>query len=228
MSHIETLLGGARRRAGRRWPLVAATAAFLLVPAAALPLPVQLPSGNLLANPGAESGPGATSDTTVAPIPGWTTLGGFTAVRYGTRFDGGSFPAAPRGGGKNFLAGGPQKANATATQRINVARFAGKIDAGSVNATLSALIGGYLDRPDNGRVSATFLGATGASLGRLTIGPVTASDRGGKTGLLPVTGTQRVPKRTRSIKVVLIARRLVGFYNDAYFDNISLKLAAKG
>jgi hypothetical protein len=37
-----------------------------------------------------------------------------------------------------------------------------------------------------------------------------------------------VPRKTRSIKVVLTARRVVGSYNDAYFDNISLKLVAKG
>lgn len=37
-----------------------------------------------------------------------------------------------------------------------------------------------------------------------------------------------MPRQTRSIKVVLTARRLVGSYNDAYFDNISLRLVAKG
>jgi hypothetical protein len=206
--------------------LVAAAAAFLLVPAAALPLQ----GGNLLRNPGAESGPGATSDTAVAAIPHWTTAGGFTAVRYGTRFagGGGSFPIAPKGGGKSFFAGGPKRAIATATQTIDVAGSAGNIDSGSVTATLSALIGGYLDRADYGRVSATFLGENGAALGRLTIGPVTASDRGGKTGLVPLSSSLRVPRQTRSIKVVLIARRVVGFYNDAYFDNISLKLVANG
>jgi len=220
------IFAGARKAVGRAWPLGVAAAVFLLVPAAALPLP----GGNLLKNPGAESGPGATSDTAVAAIPRWTTAGGFTAVRYGTRFagGGGSFPAAPKGGGKNFFAGGPERAVATATQRINVAGSAGEIDAGGVTATLSARIGGYLDRPDNGRISATFLGANGRALGRLTIGPVTASDRGGTTGLVPVSGSLRVPRQTRSIKVQLIARRVVGFYNDAYFDNISLKLVAKG
>lgn len=84
---------------------------------------------------------------------------------------GGSFPAAPRGGGKNFFAGGPTRAIATATQRINVAGSAAEIDAGGVTARLSALIGGYLDRADSGRVTATFLSAKGRTLGRLTIGP---------------------------------------------------------
>ena len=220
------IFAGARKGVGRAWPLGVAAAVFLLVPAAALPLP----GGNLLKNPGAESGPGATSDTAVAPIPRWTTAGGFTAVRYGASFagGGGSFLAAPTGGGKNFFAGGPTHKFATATQRINVAGSAREIDAGRVTAKLSALIGGYLDRADNGRVSATFLSASGRTLGRLTIGPVTASDRGNTTGLLPRSGALRVPRQTRSIKVVLTARRVVGSYSDAYFDNISLKLVARG
>ena len=223
-----TVAGVAHRRARRALPIAVAAATFLLIVGPAFPLP--LPGGNVIKNPGAESGPGATSDTAVVPIPRWTTAGGFTAVRYGAGFagGGGSFLAAPRGGGKNFFAGGPERAVATATQRINVAGSAGAIDAGKVTARLSALIGGYLDRADNGRVSATFLSAAGNALGRLTIGPVTASDRGNKTGLLPRSGTLRVPKKTRSINVVLTARRLVGSYSDAYFDNISLRLVPNG
>jgi hypothetical protein len=50
----------------RCWPLLAAGAASLLLPSAALPLP----AGNLLANRGAESGPGATSDTRLLPVSG--------------------------------------------------------------------------------------------------------------------------------------------------------------
>jgi hypothetical protein len=210
----------------RRWPVAAvAAAAFLLVPAAALPLPG---AANLVRNPGAESGPGARSDTAVTPIPRWTTTGAFTAVRYGTRFAGGAFPGAPQGGGRNFFAGGPESATSTATQRINVAGSAGKIDAGGVTATLSALIGGYLDRADNGRITAIFRSANGKALGRLTIGPVTPAARGNATGLIPVSGNKRVPRKTRSIEVVLTARRVAGFYNDAYFDNINLKLVATG
>jgi hypothetical protein len=225
MSRFETTFA-CHRVVKPGWPLVAAVvAAFLLVPAAALPLPE---AANLVRNPGAESGPGATSDTAVAPIPRWTTARGFTAVRYGTGFTGGggAFPGAPQGGGRNFFAGGPTSATATATatQRINVAGSAGKIDAGGVTATLSALIGGYLDRADNGRVSAIFRSANGKALGRLTVGPVTPAARGNATGLIPVSGNKRVPRKTRSIEVVLLARRVTGFYNDAYFDNISLKL----
>jgi hypothetical protein len=52
-----------RGSAPRRWPVLAAGAAFLLFPPTALPLP----AGNLLKNPDAESGRLATSDTAVAP-----------------------------------------------------------------------------------------------------------------------------------------------------------------
>src|ERR1700687_4835856 len=69
-----------------------------------------LPTGNLIVNPGAEAGPGATGDGIVA-IPGWTTTSNFTAVQYGGTEVGGSFPdaaaSAAIGGGKNFFSGGP-------------------------------------------------------------------------------------------------------------------------
>lgn len=194
---------------------------LLLVPAVAL----SLPPGNLLKNPGAEAGPGAASDTAAVAIPGWKTTARFTAVRYGTSFQGGAFPSAPSRGGRNFFAGGPENASSTARQSVDVSGSAAEIDGGGVTARLSALIGGFEDAADSGFVAATFRGGSGAVLAKLTIGPVTVGQRGGSTRLLPVSGTGKVPKGTRVIEVVMTARRARGFYNDAYFDNLRLTIS---
>ena len=68
-----------------------------------------VPSGNLLANPGAEDGTGSTDSSCGAggTTPGWMgTTGGFTAVQYGTS----SYPSQSVsnaiGGGQNFFTGG--------------------------------------------------------------------------------------------------------------------------
>src|SRR2546423_1178984 len=57
--------------------------AALLVPAAAAAAAV--PPGNLLANPGAEAGPGAPDAVAIDPPPGWTAIGNVSDVPPGTR-----------------------------------------------------------------------------------------------------------------------------------------------
>src|SRR3954469_18343284 len=91
-------------------------------------------AGNLLANPGAEAGPGSPDSSAIDPPPGWTAEGEFTAVQYGapsflTLADAGTF-----GGGANFFAGGNTAAS-SGTQVVDVAGAAPEIDAGAVTAT---------------------------------------------------------------------------------------------
>ncbi len=178
-------------------------------------------AGNLLQNGDAESGVGATGDAVVPP-PGWSTTGKFTAARYGTS----GFPSAPPGGGNNLFAGGSGQALSTGTQTVSVSSSAAAIDAGQTKATLAALLGGWESQEDAATVQATFLDASGGSLGNLAIGPVTASERGNTSKLLPRSATALVPLGTRSIRVVITARRASGIYNDGYSDNVSLTLSA--
>src|SRR3954468_5719955 len=108
---------------------------------AAAPAEAAIPPGNLLVNPGAEAGPGSPDSSAIDPPPGWTVAGDFTAVQYGapaflTLQDG-----AALGGGTNFFAGGNTPAS-SGTQAVNVAGAAPEIDAGTVSATLSGLLGG--------------------------------------------------------------------------------------
>jgi hypothetical protein len=107
----------------------------------------------------------------------------------------------------------------TATQIGRVSSDAGAIDAGRVQATLSALLGGWEGQEDAATVQATFLGSSGSGLGSTTIGPVTAADRGNRSTLLPRSATVPVPPGTRVVRVLITARRASGVYNDGYSDN---------
>jgi hypothetical protein len=42
-----------------------------------------------------------------------------------------------------------------------------------------------------------------------------------------VAGKREVPANTRKLRVILIAKRVQGSYNDAYFDNVVVKLARR-
>jgi hypothetical protein len=180
--------------------------------------------GNLVANPGGEDAAGAEDAGTSVPVPGWETSARFTAVRYGAP----EFPtpaeSARIGGGANFLAGGPDSALATARQTVDVSGSAAAIDAGRLQATLSAWLGGFASQDDNATVAAVYRSAGGAELARTTIGPVTAAERGNRTSFRPRSGADVVPAGTRAIQIVVTARRTAGSYNDGYADNIGLAL----
>jgi hypothetical protein len=178
-----------------------------------------VPSGNLVTNPGAESGQG---DGT-APPPSWTTTGGLTDYRYGTT----DYPTPAVSdaikGGDNFFSGG-YAATSTGEQVFDVTGAASEIDAGRVSAGLSGYLGGFLSHSDDMLVAVAFLAQTGDSLGSATIGPVTPADRANKTTLLLRATSAAVPAGTRSIRLTLTATRTDGASNDGYADNISLTL----
>lgn len=192
-----------------------------------------IPSGNLLQNPGAESGAGSDGSGAPVPIPNWTTqtvsgddpsIDGFTVVAYGST----AFPdktvAAKIAGGANFFTGGQSTGLSIAFQTVDVSSAATEIDAGQVAATLSADIGGYSTQEDSGIVNATYLDGAGTTISATQIGPVTATDRKGETTLLARSATATVPAGTRSVMVTMIATRQSGSFDDAYFDNVSLRL----
>ncbi|MGH3131294.1 MAG: Ig-like domain-containing protein, partial [Gaiellaceae bacterium] len=187
-----------------------------------------VPEGNLLKNPGAEEGEGSTElpQGHVVPIPSWETTSNFTVIQYGV----GDFPSREEGdkigGGANFFGGGPSNAASSASQSVDLSGAAPEIDTGATKATLSAHMGGFSSQGDKGPVDAIFLDAAGTELGRLTLDPVFPADRGGLTQLILREKTGDVPAKTRSVRVVMTAIRTTGSSNDAYFDNLSLTLAA--
>lgn len=157
-------------------------------------------TGSLVQNGGAEQGAGSTDGSVVA-VPGWTTTGSFTVVRYGSP----GFPAAAHPGqGANFFAAGSQ-ASSTATQEIDLGGSRGAIDASRLDARVSALVQG------RGAIAVTTRSASGRTLSRRTLGAPTGSSGafGRATALLPI------PPRARSVTL-----RLKG--SGAYFDDVTL------
>ena len=199
--------------------------AALLLPAA--PAAAEIPAGNLLANPGAEAGPGAPDAVTIDPPPGWTNVGNVTAVLYGSPDSPTAADSAALGGGANFFAGGPDTAASAATQTLDVSGAAPEIDAGGVTATVAGDFGGYVGQDDSATLTATFLNAAGAPLGAPLVTPaVTLADRNGATALLPRSASGTVPAGTRTIAARLDMVRVEGAYDDGYADNLSLTLGA--
>ena len=194
--------------------IATATIAALLVAGPLAAKPSTLPAGNLIQNPGGEADQGANDSSTVVPPQGWATTGTFTSVKYGAPDFLTTAFAGQIGGGTNFMSGGKNAPVSTATQTIDVSGASTEIDAGGVQAKLSAYLGGYTSQKDAGMADATFLSATDSQLGTARVGPVTPADRQSKTTLVLRSTTASVPKGTTKIKVVLTSTRADGTYND--------------
>jgi hypothetical protein len=175
-------------------------------------------TGNRVQNAGAEVGVGATKSEAIVDVPSWETEDSFTAVAYGTS----GFPAA--GSGKNFFAGGPNQPLSSASQWVDLSDRHEAIEDGRMEATLSALLGGWESQEDAASVTAVFLDSSSKQISGTTIGPVTAAARGGRTELLHRETTVAVPPRTDAARIVITARRASGAYNDGYADDVSLTL----
>lgn len=206
--------------------LTKSLSAALLALAAAAAQATGLLGSNLVLNGDAESSAGGNGNATI-PAPGFLSSGNFTVVSYAA---GGGFPAAGDPGsprrGLNFFAGGPNTAQSSATQSVDVSSLLGLIDAGAVSFELAAYLGGFASQRDNAALTATFLGAARDVLGVGSIGPVTPIDRGNATGLLLRQTSGLVPVGTRFIDLQLTMTRQDGAFNDGYADDLSLVLSA--
>lgn len=181
---------------------------------------------NLLLNGDFEQGPGAGTATGASnAVPGWTTFGGTTVLRYGgwphfgvpTWTDGARY-----GGGRNFLSGGNGALESRAEQAVDLGRYADAVDGGRATATLSALLGGGLSYPDRMTVRADLSGAGGV-LRSVTLGPVTAADRRNGTRLLPRAATFPLPAGTRSARVTVTSTD-TDRYSSAIADSLRLSV----
>ncbi len=193
------------------------------------PTPVAQGSGarlgaNLIVNGNAEAGTGATSTADVAPPPGWTVSGNFTAIKYGTAGVLATNASGPANRGTTFFAGGPDNELSSASQTIDVSTLARDIDAGRIRFMLAGYIGGRGADADSAMVTATFKGADGEEIGGATIGPSIPETRGSRDGLKQSTISGMVPRNTRSIEVTVTMKRVTGEYNDGYADNLELVL----
>ena len=193
-------------------------------------------SQNLLVNPGFEVADPSVSGYSGVTIPGWTETGTPTVIPYGAlratypsplsfpfpnlpKFLG--FPSlsqASPGGGNNFAGGGPV-ATSTISQTVDLTGAAG------TPYTLGADLGGRLLNPSSASVNVTFLSANGAVLGTGSTGSVTLLDRLGFTEFQPREISGMIPAGTTSAVVTTTFadhNLILGRYNDAYADNVSL------
>jgi hypothetical protein len=217
--------------------------ALSVAPSAASAVASPLLSPNLLVNPGAEVGDPSLSGYSSVTVPGWVVTGTPTVIQYGTqrRFPfpfaqpGPTFPSflafpsasvAPSDSGSQFFGGGPV-ATSTLTQYVDISAAATEIDQGAVPFELSGQLGGFFIDPSATSVSVAFLDAAGTILDTGTIGPVTGLDRLFQTGFQhrATTGTIPVGTRRAAVVVSLIDHNpVLGNYNNAYADNLSLRI----
>ena len=219
-------------------PLVLTLVALGASPGSALAL---LPTGNLVADGGEGSLFSPTGYQVVSLSP-WSrdpSNPTTTRVAYGTP----GFPtkdqSAALGGGLTFLAGGPPPAADNGTKNGSIiyetfplpADAYADINAGIVQITISACLGGYADQGDYTEIDG---GAHNYGDDRLPSdiglpGPG-AAERGNQTKLLPRAGTATLPPYASTYTLAVIFRRLSGAntYNDAYADNIEARLSYVG
>ncbi|MEH1903974.1 MAG: PEP-CTERM sorting domain-containing protein [Nostoc sp.] len=195
---------------------------------------------NLIVNGDAEQGKGDPIGNAVGAaipfIPGWTTTGSFSVLKYGAT--GFSFTnplgnvvnvtvpgidvPGPSDRGLNLFFGGADRASSSASQLINISDLASTIDAGQGTFNLSGWLGGYSTDEDSASLNITFLDQANQSLGIASIASPTPTQRNNITGLFLQSTNGSVPVGTRQINVLLNANYVRGRINDAYADNLSL------
>ncbi len=184
---------------------------------------------NLIINPGAELSSGADNYSSLVTPNGWTTTGNFSAVKYaiGSSIDLNTQDSIAVNGGNNYFAGGPSNINSTATQTIDLSNLATQIDSSSLQANLSGFLGGWSSHDDNMTVDAKFYDENRNELGSVSLNPVLANERGNTSQLLRKSATDMIPVGTRSVDIILTAKRTGGSYNDGYADNLDFRITSR-
>ncbi|MDF5712294.1 MAG: PEP-CTERM sorting domain-containing protein [Rhizonema sp. NSF051] len=195
---------------------------------------------NLIVNGDAEQGQGDpignAVGTAIPTIPGWTTTGSFSVLKYGApgfsftnplgnvvsvSLPGTNVPG-PSDRGANLFYGGGDRASSSASQSIDISDLASTIDAGQGTFNLSGWLGGYGTDEDSASLNISFLNQGKQSLGISSITAPTPAQRNNTTGLFLQSANGSVPVGTRQINVLLNAAYFRGRVNDSYADNLSL------
>ncbi len=155
------------------------------------------------------------SDGGVVPVPGWTTTGTFTVVQYGAS----GFPPPRADGGANFFAGGPASPS-SAQQSIDLRSARKAVDAGRVDVR----VGGLVRTPPGGAAALVLvmLDSRRRSLSLRNI-----RGKAGSGAFERIAERLPIPPLARRLKIKMVARAPSTGYNDASFDNVSLKLAQR-
>ncbi|MEA2124754.1 MAG: hypothetical protein QOI80_1536 [Solirubrobacteraceae bacterium] len=199
--------------------------------------PPAYPVDNLLAarDGNAEAGRSATDTAaTVPPPPGyWGAGGAISQLRYAAGATSvGGLPgddiATSIGGGSAFFAGGPTTSptSVLTSQDIDLGWARDVIDAGLLEATMSAALGGRGSEADSAMVTFEYRNAGGV-VSTTQLGPVTDVDRAGQTTLLARSAIADVPATTTFVRVTVTFLGAGSGYADGYVDNVGIALVRK-
>ena len=189
---------------------------------------------NLLVNGDADH-PRRARGTPPVLMHGWTTVGPFTAERYGAPDMPTTTSAGPSNRGTHFFGGGkatilpngqPLFTQTSAFQDVNVASLATDINAGRIRYESSAFLGGYGNERDSMSLRVTFLLSDGTTVPGETLLGHDPAGRKGQTSLILNSVQSSVPVGTTAIRVEMIAKLTFGRYIDGYADDVSLKLTS--
>ncbi|HEY6344342.1 MAG TPA: hypothetical protein VIY49_22850 [Bryobacteraceae bacterium] len=175
---------------------------------------------NLIVNGNAESGPAASSfSTLVSTIPGWTVTGSINVLPYNLT---GQLqltdPAPPDHGFQYFAQIAGANAPATLTQNIDVSSGASMIATGNIKFTAAAYLGDTTGGSGSAQMSVAFKNSAGQTFSTPVVGPLN-----GIIGLRLQQQIGLVPVGTVTITVTLT---LAGY--EAAADSLSLVLTTLG
>jgi uncharacterized protein (TIGR03437 family) len=177
---------------------------------------------NLIVNPGAEDGPGASKRTdTISNVPGWTRTGAFSVGLYTSAMPLWDSTFGPKDRGDNYFWGGAAGGASSATQTIDISDGATEIDAGRVRFYLS----GYLVSHTNygiPKLRATFLDAQDRKLLESEVGGPGVNEG---SGLLVRASSGFVLPNTRKVIILLdlsASGMPSGSSNNSGADNLQL------
>ncbi len=176
---------------------------------------------NLIDNPDAETPPTTPNGVNLV-VPLWDDAGPATQQEFNLDWWGSNAPGPEFGNA--FFYGGPNNAQSTLTDLIDVSALAASIDSGEVTFDLAGFFGGWQGQDDNATLTATFLDDANQTLGSTTIGGFLAADRGSQSIFLPDSDTGLLPANTRSVELTLTFTRTGGGFNDGTADNLSFVL----
>ncbi len=212
-------------RAGRRAAAIIVVSAVLgsgLLGSVAHAAPVELQSGELVVNGGAESGvnvgwsgPQGRASHVFGPKSVIVDSTGLT----GATFEGGSYSW-------NGVAAVGINVS-TMTQTVDLSPASAVIANGHTTAQLSAYVGGTGAKDDNATLVYDFRDGDGNILNTVTFGPVLAADRGSVTGYRFFSQDLLLPSGTVDVVMSATFVRIASIGNsDGLLDNISLVLDA--
>lgn len=177
---------------------------------------------NAVLNSGGETYSGTANGTNIIVPANWTANFSPTLAPWSSGNASSAAIPQPAGTGSVYFAGGPGQESSDFFQTIDLSNIGAAVDAGQVNFTLSALLGGTGSQNDNVMVFVNFQTSEGFFAGQSSIGPVTAANRNNASGLLSRTKTETVPTGARFAQVQIHFERSTPTYNDGYADNVSL------